>query len=483
MAASRLSISMPRSTLSGGGGDTRGSVGLASYVDGQGDAPTDGMHKDKELELMSQQYEQMMGDLNNLGDGLAESLKRAKDSFSVNHRFARVVDRYYNGAYDRDFALEAEGSAKLSQHENVRRYMAIWAEASEKHRPSAASVNVDRAMNPLRYFTSQSGFGGPVKQKQRERGAALKEATKRMARLKKLRSAWRPNQAKIQTVTAELESEQARYRILNTELKQLILKEKIARDSLVEDYVITTICCQAEIYRTLARDLSDLVQQLPADKVLRVQSQITDLVQLGGPEVRRKDPTNFGRLMNAALGTTTLKEQRAEQAAEDVSRLQDEAARRQQMTELAAAEDQVRRASLTANQEQPPLLPQYHQPPQPPQQQEQQQQPPPPHHHHHSQNSSNPPPPPSQQQSSPFDGAALVETVLALFKHDVSEEDELPFDAGDEVQVISKDDSGWWQGRNVKTGAVGIFPANYTRPKTTKLPPGFRGLVNTQQDL
>ena len=86
-------------------------------------------------------------------------------------------------------------------------------------------------------------------------------------------------------------------------------------------------------------------------------------------------------------------------------------------------------------------------------------------------------------QSSPFDGAALVETVLALFKHDVSEEDELPFDAGDEVQVISKDDSGWWQGRNVKTGAVGIFPANYTRPKTTKLPPGFRGLVNTQQDL
>ena len=36
------------------------------------------MHKDKELELMSQQYEQMMGDLNNLGDGLAESLKRAK---------------------------------------------------------------------------------------------------------------------------------------------------------------------------------------------------------------------------------------------------------------------------------------------------------------------------------------------------------------------------------------------------------------------
>ena len=72
-----------------------------------------------------------------------------------------------------------------------------------------------------------------------------------------------------------------------------------------------------------------------------------------------------------------------------------------------------------------------------------------------------PPPPPSQQQSSPFDGAALVETVLALFKR--VGEDELPSPPATKFRSF-RGRSGWWQGRNVKTGAVGIFPANYTRP-------------------
>ena len=55
----------------------------------------------------------------------------------------------------------------------------------------------------------------------------------------------------------------------------------------------------------------------------------------------------------------------------------------------------------------------------------------------------------------------VEEVVVAIYKHDVEENDELPFDTGDEILVLSKDGSGWWQGRNKKTGATGIFPAVY----------------------
>ena len=70
----------------------------------------------------------------------------------------------------------------------------------------------------------------------------------------------------------------------------------------------------------------------------------------------------------------------------------------------------------------------------------------------------------------------VEEVVVAIYKHDVEEDDELPFDTGDEILVLSKDDSGWWQGSNKKTGATGIFPAVYTRPRSSKLPPGFQGI-------
>jgi len=33
---------------------------------------------------------------------------------------------------------------------------------------------------------------------------------------------------------------------------------------------------------------------------------------------------------------------------------------------------------------------------------------------------------------------------------------------GDLISVVSEDPSGWWQGRNGRTGETGSFPCNYT---------------------
>ena len=94
--------------------------------------------KDGDVDQLHGQYKQMMDDLISLGGGLEQSLKRTKESFLTNQRFARVIDRIYNGTYNREFVMQAAGQAELSQYDNARRYSAIWDEVHNKHRASAA---------------------------------------------------------------------------------------------------------------------------------------------------------------------------------------------------------------------------------------------------------------------------------------------------------------------------------------------------------
>ncbi len=66
------------------------------------------------------------------------------------------------------------------------------------------------------------------------------------------------------------------------------------------------------------------------------------------------------------------------------------------------------------------------------------------------------------QQAAP--GGSGGPTRQAAFEYAATEAGELSFGKGDVIEVISEDASGWWQGRNLRTGAVGSFPSNYTQP-------------------
>ncbi|KAG9317765.1 hypothetical protein JVU11DRAFT_1983 [Chiua virens] len=60
----------------------------------------------------------------------------------------------------------------------------------------------------------------------------------------------------------------------------------------------------------------------------------------------------------------------------------------------------------------------------------------------------------------------MPEYVYALHNFMPEHEDEIPFEAGQPIEVVEKDDQyndGWWQGRNV-AGKVGLFPQSYTTP-------------------
>uniref|UniRef100_A0A023FV40 Putative endocytic adaptor protein intersectin n=1 Tax=Amblyomma parvum TaxID=251391 RepID=A0A023FV40_AMBPA len=61
-----------------------------------------------------------------------------------------------------------------------------------------------------------------------------------------------------------------------------------------------------------------------------------------------------------------------------------------------------------------------------------------------------------------FGSSSRGEQVRALFPFIGQQEDELSFQKGDILVVLSKDDASWWKGE--LAGRVGRFPANYVEP-------------------
>ncbi|KAI6652209.1 Unconventional myosin-Ie-like isoform X2 [Oopsacas minuta] len=63
-----------------------------------------------------------------------------------------------------------------------------------------------------------------------------------------------------------------------------------------------------------------------------------------------------------------------------------------------------------------------------------------------------PPPPPKPSPK--------LATCVAIYPYDAQDTDEISFQPSDVIEIVKKDDSGWWVGRF--KGREGLFPANYT---------------------
>lgn len=55
----------------------------------------------------------------------------------------------------------------------------------------------------------------------------------------------------------------------------------------------------------------------------------------------------------------------------------------------------------------------------------------------------------------------FAEKVVATYQFRAQHDDEISFEAGDVIKVLSKDDPTWWKGQLVSSGAVGLFPSNH----------------------
>lgn len=74
------------------------------------------------------------------------------------------------------------------------------------------------------------------------------------------------------------------------------------------------------------------------------------------------------------------------------------------------------------------------------------------------------------KQTSKSEGLPPPLVVSALYNHKAEEAGELTFEKGDNIEILSKDASGWWEGRLLKNGFVGVLPSNYVSVPSSGLP-------------
>lgn len=51
--------------------------------------------------------------------------------------------------------------------------------------------------------------------------------------------------------------------------------------------------------------------------------------------------------------------------------------------------------------------------------------------------------------------------VTAKYDFDATQADELTIRVGDKLEIIDKSDAGWWKGKSIATGKIGMIPSNY----------------------
>ncbi|KAK6013537.1 SH3 domain protein, partial [Ostertagia ostertagi] len=70
-------------------------------------------------------------------------------------------------------------------------------------------------------------------------------------------------------------------------------------------------------------------------------------------------------------------------------------------------------------------------------------------------------PAPRPNKPKPPTKPRMYPVVRAMYDYDAQDTDELSFSANDEIELMQKHESGWWQG---KIGTkIGLFPANYVQ--------------------
>jgi hypothetical protein len=57
--------------------------------------------------------------------------------------------------------------------------------------------------------------------------------------------------------------------------------------------------------------------------------------------------------------------------------------------------------------------------------------------------------------------------AVALYRYNDPDPRDLDFETGDHISVTEYCNPEWWQGKNIRTGADGIFPKNYVRVEST----------------
>jgi len=423
----------------------------------------------------------MVDDLNEIGAGLSEYLISLKQNYGLGNDLAEVLDSYYNGEFNRPWISSNPNLSHLSLHKEVASMKKAWHENDEIVRKSVAHVWINRGLTPMRAFVNtvtpdiedacalREAYRKDADSYRRRYGAVQKKAQNAKTPEKKAEA--QQEQAKL---NVKLENANKLYDAQNSLVKGELEKAKIARDEAIEMMVVTVAACQMELFEQSYKRLVSACSSFPPDKMAQVRSSVQNMIRTGGPNPAEAPVASVGvrQVANIVVGKSTpgdLRREREEQDQKSAAALAK--AREVIMNDTAGASSAPKTAGrgpplppkrVSATTElsnslksfKQPTLGQRTGPPAPPNR------------------GGGPPPlpkksaPPALPKKAappppPKKAAGGANMVTALFDNVPDDSDELAFSAGDRIEVIKKDPSGWWEGKiGMKKG---IFPANFVK--------------------
>mmetsp|Transcript_15377 Transcript_15377/g.23165 ORF Transcript_15377/g.23165 Transcript_15377/m.23165 type:complete len:443 (-) Transcript_15377:127-1455(-) len=413
---------------------------------------------DEEFELNHAKFLDMMEDLNECGASVSALLTSQKTYFGETVKMAQCLARIYKKNSD---PTHWPGSSNmLSLEETSVAYENALQEVFSNYRSSSTRSCVDLSLTPMR--SAVTAMGPEVDAIIKERSQVLIDCNSYSRRLKVLRSKYesakgKPNESDVEAEVKKYEGKESKtkesYENLNNKCKQEIFAAKKAHDNLVDMQLITVLVTQARLFSMASRQIEGLLATLPQDKVAQVQSHMDQYIKQGGFTVKQQEKNALETGIDVALGKayfTDLKSPTAEEEAE---------------TERKKKED-LARATAIAEQEQ---AQREGRPPPPPPPSSGPSNPPPPIPQSSTPISKSPtsgstpaaPPPPPPPP--PLPPASKKQYVIAVYDHEIEDDDELPFKVGDRIMVLDSSDEGWWKGQHAVTGEIGIFPVNYVK--------------------
>lgn len=403
---------------------------------------------DKDFDIQHERFGGMIRDMNEVAAGINSVMMQQKQMFNDAHELAAALSRIYTSNADSEWP----GCPSEMTHLNsALAYKECMKTTHDVVRSSAAMVVVERALEPMRAAVTK--MAPEVDKSVKEREALVMDYDSYRRRLKDLerkrddaeaqgKSGSSANQTTLAEITrfeAKMTNAESKYVEKNKEVKKSIKDSKKAHDQLMDMFLITVVCAQAELFKRAAAHLEAVVNTLPEDKVRQVRQQIESYVGQGG--VRPVQPEAKGALgkgidifTGKAMPGDFAQDNPAFKAPSSSSSSTASAATSSSTSNNAAAKNASNPFGDTPDALPPsPTLP-------PP--------------------TLSPAPTIAVAQSIPSSSSGHF--VIALYDHVAEADDELSFNVGERVEVLETGDGGWWKGRNIKD-EEGLFPVNYVK--------------------
>lgn len=420
-------------------------------------------------------FDVMIADMNECGAALHSYLTKQKALFADGEELSKSLAR----VFDENLRMTdwPDVDCELKQCHAAEQYKIRMDLIQNVLRSSASTVTSEHALDPLK--AAISTFTPEIHALKAERAIKVtdydsyrRRLAEKEAKKQNLEAAGKGDtpaaadiQADIEKFQKKVQSGLEEYTYVNQKTKADIVNAKKQHDELMDQLIITTIVCQAELFTQAAAQLDAIIDTLPEDRVREVRRHMHEYVKQGGvrpapaPEksklaigldlftgksvpsdLKKKDDTtptaasSLPRTQSATAGSSSAPSAPVAVAvpAAPASTSNSKTNSFQAAKPNPFASGDPFEGGDEANEEEDSGNPFGEAEPAPP---------------------VAPPAPPAAKS-----GSNMVE---ALYDHEAEEEDELSFSAGDFVEVIDKPDGGWWRGRF--NGKEGLFPSNYVK--------------------